>query len=301
MNERVYYEVDPFNRLIARTPPGRKSRIKKFRQVIYGRFRTGRDNAIFYEVNKSQGIDIPQKIRFSGDYSLTKEHDLIITLNKWNNQCEGNRLALKAKIIDAKSNEIALLVNSKLSENKGLAYIMRFYGSWQADKHNRLTFGVEKESNKIDPLILSGAWEINNNNEIVYNYGNDGQNLIFKGHWDINDRCRLKYVLGGKTDSGFNFRSSLGTLAPKGKKAYVAFDVGIGINGPRKPRRKVIFAGRWRIGAGKELILETSDIKESGLTLKFTKEMFNKKGIAYLESAVKDREFFTGGGIAFKW
>ncbi len=81
--DRVFYEVDPFNRLIVGKPPGRASRVKRFRQVVSGRFGTDENNALYYEVNKSSGLDIPQKIRFSGRYSLDKGHNLVMTLNKW--------------------------------------------------------------------------------------------------------------------------------------------------------------------------------------------------------------------------
>ena len=299
--DRVFYEVDPFNRLVAGGAPGRKSRVKKFRQIVYGKFRTDENNALYYEINKSQGLDVPQKIKFSGRYTLDKDHNFIITLDKWNNQCEGNKLTLKTKLIDAKSNEIALLVNSKLSENKGLTYIMKLYGSWQADKHNRLTFGVERENNKADALTLSGAWEINKNNEIVYKYGKDSQILIFKGYWDIRDKCRLSYILDRKINSGFNFKASLGTLAPEGREAYVTFNVGIGVSKAEKLHRKIIFSGKWKMAKDKELVLETSDIEEGGLAVRFTKEMFDRQGIAYIESILRDKERFIGGGIAFKW
>jgi len=300
--EKVFYEIDPFNRLIAgNLPGGRSSGVKKFRRVIYGKFSIGEDNSLFYEVNKSQGIDVPQKIKFSGRYSLDKSHNLIITLDKWNNQCEGNRLALKAKIIDAKSNEISLLVRSKASENKSLTYIMKLYGSWQADKHNRLTFGVEKDMGDTDSLTLSGAWDINKNNEIVYRRGKDSHVITFKGHWDIAGKRRVSYMLDKRLNSGFSFKSSLGGLAPKGRETYVTFDVGIGVSDARKLHRKVILSGKWKISKTAELILETSDVEEGGAALRFTKEMFDKNGLAYIESKLKDDERFIGGGITFKW
>ena len=254
--DRVFYEIDPFNRLIVGKPPGRGSMVKKFRKVVHGRFGTDENNELFYEVNKSSGIDIPQKIKFSGKYSLDKDRNLVITLNKWNNQCEGNRLTLKTKIIDANNNEIALSVNSKVSENKSLTYIMKLYGSWQADKHNRLTFGVERGRDAIDDLVLSGAWELNRNNEIIYRHGKD---------------------------------------------AYAVFDIGIGVSNARKLRRKVIFSGRWKMGKARELILETSDIETGGATLRFTKEIFDRSGAAYIESVFREKERFIGGGVAFKW
>jgi len=300
--DRVFYEIDPFNRLIIGSLPGaRKSKVKKFRQVVYGRFRTDENNALFYEVNKSSGVDIPQKIKFSGRYSLGKGRKFIITLNKWNNQCEGNKLVLNTKLIDAKNNEIALLVNSKVSENKNLTYVIKLYGSWQADKNNRLTFGAERDLGEIDNLTLSGAWEINKNNEIIYRRARDSQIITFRGHWDVADRCRLSYVLDKKTNSAFNFRSSVGTLAPKGKETYATFDIGIAMRGVKKLHRRIIFSGRLKMSKGKELVLETSDIEEGGLRLRFTKEMFDKNGLAYIESIIRDDERFIGGGITFKW
>jgi len=299
--DKVYYEIDPFNRLIARNPPGKASRIKRFRKVIYGRFRTDSDNAIFYEVNKSQGIDIPQKIKFSGRYSLDKSHNFIITLNKWSNQCEGNRLSLKTGIIDAKNNEIAFLINSKAGRNRGLSYVMKLYGAWRADKRNRLIFEVERDGGEADVLALSGAWEIGKNNEIIYRRDKNSQVITFKGRWDIAARGRISYALDKKMNSGFNFKSSLGTLSQNGKNAYLTFDVGINISDAKKLRRKIILTGRWKIDKNKELVFETADAEAGEAKLKFTNKMFSGNGLAYIESMVKGNERFAGGGITFKW
>lgn len=299
--DKVWYEVDPFNRLIVSTLPERRSRVKKFRKVVSGRFRMDAGNEPSYEINKSSDTDVPQKIKFSGKYSLDKEHNLVITLNKWNNQCEGDRLTLKAKIIDAKSNEIAFLINSKSGENKSLGYIMKLYGSWQADKYNRLTFGIERDKDDADSLVLSGAWEINKNNEIVYRCAKECQAITFRGSWDISGRNRISYALDKKINSGFNFKSSLGTFVSKGKESSLVFDIGIIISKAKKLHRKIIFSGKWKINKDKELILETSDIEEGGIRLKLTKEMFDKKGLAYIESIVRGRERFIGGGVVFKW
>ncbi|MDP2921411.1 MAG: hypothetical protein Q8O12_03475 [Candidatus Omnitrophota bacterium] len=301
--DRVWYEVDPFNRLIVAGPPGkeRRSRVRKFRRLVSGRFKIDTGNELFYEVNKSSDADIPQKIKFSGKYSLDKNHNLVFTLNKWNNQCEGNRLTLKTRIMDAKSNEITLLVNSKADKNKGLTYIMKLYGVWQADKRNRLMFGVERDPGRADNLTLSGAWEINKNNEIVYRRGKESQAIIFRGSWDISDRNRISYALDKKINSGFNFKASLGAVVSKAKDKSLVFDVGIGISKAKKLRKKVIFSGKWKMDKGKELILETSDAEQAGVKLKLTKEMFDKSAIAYIESIFRDEEGYVGGGIAFKW
>jgi len=301
--DRVWYEVDPFNRLIVASPPGRdrRSRVRKFRKVVSGRFRVDSANELSYEVNKSSGLDIPQKIRFSGKYSLDKNHNLVFILNKWNNQCEGNRLTLKTKIMDAKSNEIALLVNSRASGNKGLTYIMKLYGAWQADKHNRLTFGVERDIGQPDYLTLFGGWEINKNNEIVYRRGKESQAVIFRGSWDISDRNRISYALDKEINSGFNFKTSLGTLISKKRERSLVFDIGIGISKAKKLRRKIIFSGKWKMSKDKELILETSDAQQGGVTLKLKKEMFDKSAISYIESIFRDEERYIGGGMVFRW
>jgi len=299
MGTRVFYEVDPFNRLVVKQ--GRVSRLKKFRKVVTGRFKTDSNNALSYEVNKSAGLDVPQKINFSGRYKLDKEHNLVYTLDKWNNQCEGNRLTFKTKIIDAASNEIAFLINSKMDQNKRQVYIMKLCGSWMADRRNRLTFGIDRESGRIDKLTLSGAWEINKNNEIIYRHCRDSGVLSFRGHWDIRGRYRLNYIMDRKTDSGLFFKTSLGNIAPKGRDTYVTFDIGIGVSRTKKIHRRVIFGGRWKIDKTSELILQTSDIENGGATLRFTKEMFDRNGLAYVESIVRDKERFIGGGMTFRW
>ncbi|MCX5687291.1 MAG: hypothetical protein NTV71_01370 [Candidatus Omnitrophica bacterium] len=152
-----------------------------------------------------------------------------------------------------------------------------------------------------DSLILFGAWDINKNNEIVYRCDKDSNVITFKGHWDIAGKRRISYMLDKKLNSGFSFKSSLGALAPKGKETYVTFDVGIGISNAKKLRRKIILSGKWKISKTEELILETSDVEEGGVTLRFTKEMFDKNGLIYIESKLKDDERFVGGGVAFKW
>ena len=110
MKSRIFYEVDPHNRLILKRS-SKRSEIKRFRQVASGRFKTDKKNRLSYEVLKSPVSSIPQKIKFSGRYSLDEKHNLVYILDKWNNQYAGNRLRLKTGIIDARFNEIIFLLN----------------------------------------------------------------------------------------------------------------------------------------------------------------------------------------------
>ncbi|MFC1667492.1 hypothetical protein ACFL0P_06535 [Candidatus Omnitrophota bacterium] len=296
---KVFYEVDPFNRLIVKRVKG-KSAVKKFRQVIRGRFKTDNKNRLRYEVFKSSGIQIPQKIKFSGKYSLDKKHNLILTLHKWNNQIQGNRLRLRTKLISAKGDEVTFLLNSRMLREKRSSYTVKLHGLWHADKCNRLTFGVRKEMDKKYSLTLFNAWNINKNNEIVYTYGGDPQVVTLKGRWHIKDRYRLSYTLDKAVDSGFNFRTSLSQIAPRNKNTYIKFDVMIGVSKRKTVRRKIVFICKYKLNKGKNLILEVSPLK-GAIALKLTKEILTKNAMVYMESFLKDRERYLGGGVAFRW
>jgi len=300
MKPRVLYEVDPHNRLILKRAGAKGSKVKRFRTLVRGRFRTDGKNRLYYEVFKSSGKDVPQKIEFSGNYSLDKRHNLILTLNKWSNQCQGNRLRLRTKFIHADGSEAVFLLRSRVSEKMGRTYIMRLHGSWQADKNNRLRFGVKKEGDKTDGLTLFKAWKLNKNNEIVYSQGRDSRIITLKGHWLIRKRYRLGYILDKGRDSGFNFRTSLGQVVGKGKKTYVSFGVTIAVSKNTRIKRKIIFTARCKPGRGEKIILELSPCGRS-ITLKLAKEILNQKGLAYIESLFKDRERYFGAGAAFRW
>lgn len=298
MKSKVYYEVDPHNRLVIESPP-HKSNVKRFRKVVEGRFKIDAKNQLYYEVLKSSETDTPQKIKFSGKYSLDKKHNLIYTLDKWSNQCEGNRIRLKTKLMDAGKNEIMFLVQSRdPSKGKRRIYTMKLRGKWQADKNNRLTFTVDKQGDK---LILSNAWQINKNNEIVYRYGRQPETVALKGKWEIKDKYRLGYVLDKRLDSGFDFRASLGQIVPKKKKTYLRFDVIINASKRKRIKRKIVFCGTCKLAKDKKILLEFSPHKGKRLSLKLTKAILDKKGLVYIESFIRDKERYLGGGIAFRW
>jgi len=296
---KVWYEVDPHNRLIIKSPPG-KSRVKKFRKIVHGRFKTDNKNRLFYEVSKSSGIDTPQKIGFGGRYSLDKRRNLIFTLNKWGNQCQGNRLRLRTGIVNADAGEIIFVLNSKISEKKRHLYTMNLHGSWHSDKNNRLTFGVKKKNNKRDDLTLFSAWRLNKDNEIIYNCGPDANDITLKGQWRIVDRYRLGYVLHKGINLALNFKTSLGQIVPRAKKTYVKFDVAIDLSKKKRITRKVVFTCTCKLGKHRRIVLEVSPRMRKA-SLRLTKEILNKKGIAYIESFFKDKERYLGAGLAFRW
>ena len=266
-----------------------------------GRFKTDKKNKLSYEILKSSASSIPQKIKFSGRYLLNEKHNLVYVLDKWNNQYAGNRLRLKTGIIDARSNEIIFLLNSRQSKNKSSVYTMKLHGAWQADKHNRLTFGVKKGDGRSDTLTFFNAWKVNKNREIEYIFGPGENSIKLKGSWCIKKRGRLSYILDKRIGSGFNFRTSLGHVIPKRGKTYLIFNIIIEISKGKHIKRKIIFSGKWSVTKGRKIELELSPSRKKIITLKLTKDILDKKGIAYIESFLKERDRYLGGGVSLGW
>ncbi len=207
---KIRYEVDPHNRLIA-LKSGKESLIPKYREVLEGKFSIGKNNSLTYQLKKSSDYNLPQQIKLSGAWSLDKNHNLVLALDKWNNQCEGNRLTIKGSIIDVKSNELAFSVITKNSSGIDELYILQVAGSWQADEDNRLVFNAEREKGPVDRLTLEGIWEVNKHNQIIYTYTKTKtrlrkkeqatQTLTFKGWWDVTEEHRVSYILNNGLDS----------------------------------------------------------------------------------------------------
>jgi len=300
MSTRFSYEVDPHNRLIIKKGKG-ASDVKRFRKIVKGRFKVDPKNRLYYEVFKSSKSDIPQKIKFSGKYSLDKKGNLIFTLDKWNNQYAGNRLRLKTGIIDANDNELVFILNSKVSKNKRTHYMMRVHGVWRADRNNRIGFDIENGVNKVDNLRFFNAWRLNDNNEIEYRYKGTESNIRLKGSWDVGTKNRLGYILNKEIGSGFDFRTSVGRITAKKTKIYAKFDIVIEVSKRKKIRRKILFLGVWRLKRGRKILLEVSPGRRKNLVLKLRKDILGKKGFIFMESFLKKKEAYIGGGAVLEW
>jgi len=319
--EKISYEVDPHNRLIVKRT-GKPSNITRFRHILDGRFQITEDNSLVYHIKKSAGIDTPQQVRLSGNYSLDHDHNLVFTLNKWNNQVEGNRLIIKSELLDARDNELSFSVGTKDRKGKGKVYILSLSGAWQADENNRLSFEVKKEGNKTDKLILEAAWEINEQNQIIYNTGDN--TLIFKGNWNITDKDRIAYVLNKEIGSFFDFEVSI----ERPEANSLKYQIGIGF----KPEKKqLVIFGKWKIdknlgllfeveyekgnrkaitfggvcsfdtGKTLEIKLKNAKQKDLGMDLKLSKSILSGQGEAFIQALAsrKKLEFLSGAG--FRW
>ena len=334
--EKIRFEIDPHNRLVYEKT-GRKSKVPGFRTVVDGRFEIDKDNQIIYHVKKAQG-DIPQQLKLKGKWALDDEHNLALTLDKWGDQIAGNKLTLKSELIDAKDNMLAFSLTTKDSKNNTHIYIVKLGGRWQADKYNRFTFNVEKETGISDTLkgtgkiTLTGAWEVNKQNEIIYTYKKSTagkkektiKTITLKGYWDIAGKYRIKYVLNKEIESEFDFKVSVGKPAARG----LEYEIGVGAT----PSKKTItLFGSWKVSKNSgvsfempcaegnirsvvlggwakldenhklEVRLKNKKGEDLGIDVKLSRNIFEGQGEAFIRALKSQKEVSIVAGIGFRW
>ena len=333
------YEVDPYNRLILDRPGSKYSGLPRFRKAIDGRFLLDRFNNLTYRVKApvSEGEDIPHQVRLKGDWSLTDGHRLRFTLNKLGRQTLGDQLTLEGECIDTGGNSLLFAVTTTSKRGMRTTYVLELGGIWKADKRNRLSFHIRKESGRCNILTFNGAWEIDKQNKIVYRYEtadlatkkNRVHTLEFDGYWDIRDRYRISYLLGAGTDLSFEFKTSAGIF----KENYIQYEIGIGLKGYTRPAERVIMLfGRWFLkkdigvvfelkyadrktrqivfGAdfkitGKDTVslrLKSSENdKNIGAAIELSRKIFKGDGEIFLRALVSGRERAVYAGAAWQW
>ncbi|MCQ9206377.1 MAG: hypothetical protein NG740_00625 [Omnitrophica bacterium] len=332
--EKIRYEVDPHNRLVV-VRSGRRARLSRFRKVLSGRFRIGKNNALSYHIKSPvhHGANIPHQVKFKGKWSLTKNHNLRLTLNKWGRRTFGDSLTIKGDIISANKNSILFAVTSKTKENTRSIYVLDLKGAWQADKSNRLTFRVKKEKGKHDILTFDGVWKVDKNYRVTYSYerahllrkSKKMHTIVLQGHWDIKDKSRLSYVLDRNTNSAFNFKTGLGFFSDN----YIKYEVGIRLSERRRPvKRSITLYGVWKIRKNTGLTFEIkygdkkiraitfranasfakngavflrlrNELgKDMGVSIKLSRKILKGEGEAFLKALRSKREsnFFVGAG-----
>lgn len=328
---KITYEIDPHNRLIVKKR-GTASGVTGYRQILDGRFKIGKDNSLTYHIKKSSQTDIPQQVKLSGNYSLDKDRNLVLTLNKWNNQVQGNKLIIKGQLLDAKDDELSFSVGTRDSRGNGVIYILKLSGAWQADKYNRLSFNIKREKGAVDNLSLEGAWKINDNNEIVYTHTKSRlktkENILnvltFKGHWDITEKNRISYVLNKEINSMFDFE--VGFI--RATKSGMEYKISIGVTPATK---MLVLSGEWKLNERLGLLLEipyeggeiqgiafgatcrlsekdTLEFKlknrhgeDLNTNVRLSRKILKDQGEAFMEAAREGKEVSLLAGIGFRW
>jgi hypothetical protein len=332
------YEIDPHNRLVS-GKTGRKTDLAKFRKVIDGRFKIDKNNILSYHVKTPQfeTEQVPHQLKLRGKWSLTDNHDLRLTLDKQGRETFGDKITLQGEILEVKEHSLLFAVTTKTKENIQSTYTLNLRGWWKADRNNRLSFRVKKEKGAHDIFTFNGAWEINKNHRIIYQYEKARlirkkkkiHTLTFKGHWDIKDKFRISYALGKDTDSYFDFKTSAGIF----KKDYIKYEVGVGLVKRAKPIKQIVtLFGRWRLKKDAGLIFEVEyedkkihaitfgayaklttkdrisfklkndkDNKDIGVILELSHKILKGDGEAFLRALKSKRESAIYAGAGRRW
>ncbi len=336
--QKVRYEIDPYNRLIL-DASGMKSDLPKFRTVLDGQFKTNEDNNLIYHVKAPLLRDdkIPHQVKLSGQWTLTDNHELRLTLDKSGRETFGDQITLQGRMLDVKENSLLFAITTVTKENTQSTYVLNIEGSWKSDKKNRLSFHVRKESGKYDILTFTGMWEINKNHQIIYQYEKaelirkkkEIHILTFKGYWDIKEKTRISYVLSKDTDSVFDFKVSSGIF----KEDYIQYEIGIGSTRREKESVQTVkLFGRWSLKKDVGLIFEIeyennitkamvfgadvkltdkdtvsfrlkNDIenKDMGINLELSHKILKGDGEAFLRTLKSRRESSIYAGAAWRW
>jgi hypothetical protein len=278
----------------------------------------------------------PHQVKLRGKWSLNKNHDLVLTLDKWRRQRPGDELTLQGQIVAANASSISFTVTTRSKKNIATRSILKLEGKWQADGRNRLTFRVKKGEGRHDTLTFDGIWEIDKKHRIVYRYKKARllrkaileKILIFKGYWDIIKRNRLSYKLSLNGKSGFDFKTGLGFLT----KNYIKYELGIGISAKKQPvKRTITLYGKWKIRKNVGLLFEIEYEKEKakaiifgadaklskrdkvefrlknrlrkdlGLRLKLSRKLLKGDGEAFVKLLKSKKEAAIYAGMAWRW
>ncbi len=313
----VKYEVDPFNNLIVQG--GGESGVPEFRHVLDGAFKMGEDNSLTYHVKASaspdaEKIGLPHQIKFKGAWSINKNHELRLTLDKV--QRAGDSLTLSGEIVGAQSGSLLFAVRTTAARAGTSVKTLKLQGSWRADENNRLKFMVSKSEGPHDTLTFDGIWEVNRNKTLIYRYtkqrrdsGEEVSNgLVFKGFWDITDKDRVAYVLDYKKDSYFSFTTRM--IEFHGR--WIKYEIGLNVSFKDRPVKKSLtLFGRWKIRKNIGLVFEYETEERKYKSIAFAAEvspsgedtiLFKIKNKAGEDAGIEfklSRKFLEGSGEAF--
>lgn len=139
--EKIKYEFDPHNRLIA------KSELSGIRKVLEGQFKISENNSLSYHVKAPipESVKAPHQVKLKGVWSLTDEHQLRLTLDQWRRETFGDEITFQGEILDVKKNSLLFALKTESKDDLPVTYLIELAGAWQTDAQNRLTFRLDKE------------------------------------------------------------------------------------------------------------------------------------------------------------
>ncbi len=256
------YSIDSRNQLFIR-PPKEKVAIP-----VRGRFSIDKNNQLIYWLNEPASwrkkYDLPSRISFIGNWQLNPNYDLELNLAETKEQYKGERLILKGEIISIDRDTLVFEIISY--DKRGLSHIqlLKLSGFWQADESNRIRFMLKKKTSP-DILVLEGLWQMNRNQQIIYNYEKTdlktktktSHTLTFEGFWEINSVDRLTYILAHSSQSRFDFRVQIESPNLYPQEGVIKYRLGIGLRQIRPSQNKIIsLYGAWKFSRKIGLMFE---------------------------------------------
>jgi len=277
------YSINKNNQLLVSS-----SRRKK-PLVVDGEFSIDKKNRFVCWLNEPAAwrkkYNFPSKIVLEGNWRLNPNYDLELHLTESKGQFQEDILALEGEIISAEGD--ALVFELKARDKEGLSHlqILKLTGFWQADEFNRLIFKAEKKEAP-DILVLGGAWQMNQNQQITYAYQKAGlkrgdkfsYTITFSGFWRITAIDRLTYIISEGTGSRFDFRVQLESPNVYPKEGVIKYRLGAGIKELKNDNSQVIsLYGVWKFSRAVGLIFEMEYFKGEIHSLEFGAEVnFNR-------------------------
>lgn len=330
MQGKPLYQVSNDNQLLVKLLGESKYK------PVKGEFKIDYRNRLIYQVKESEEwhrrYDIPGKIIFEGEWSLSPNYDLVLKLEK--KEWRRKSLTLKGIILDAEKDFLSFKIKSRPSEGITRVTYLRLRGVWHSDRFNRITFEVRKRE-RPDVLIFRNAWQLAKNKEIIYTYEKlktrEKHVLTFRGYWELSDKNRLTYVIKGGSKSCFDFCVNLQTPNLYPARGKIKYRIGIGLKKRRK-ERLIVLAGTWKFSRELGLTFEmdygedrirrlhfssrlnlkgrdklifslyTRDNRPLGISITFRREELARKDYEYflrLRKEGKDTTIEVGGKIRF--
>ncbi len=252
----IRYRFDDANRLMVSRPGGVGDSLRPVR-IIEGRVTTDRRNRLVYRLDfppTTNGPAGPRRYNLDGTWGLTRNHELRLALHTAERR-RRQTVYLKGSLIEAKAHALTFALWRYERDGRRTTQRVSLTGRWQADRHNRLTFLVEKADGSADRLTFQSGWTVGRHHELLYRYRQrtDGrgrpstQTLRFAGVWDINRANRLIYRVDGSSDSAFEFRASLQTPSLNAREGRLVYQIGIGLSGGRTQTERVVLFGKWKL------------------------------------------------------
>jgi hypothetical protein len=294
------YAIDEFNRLLVS---------KGTRQyALAGEFKIEKSDLIFEPDRKSpllKELGLSQRIKFLGDWQLTEDYNLKLSLTENDYQYKDDELEIKGRIISGEAQELVFEAQCKKTPLQDKFVLLRLGGRWQANEFNELNFLVSKYKDE-DILRFRGTWSINQNQEITYVYEKPDRRrarraqefITLKGFWQINTKDKLVYILDLKNKSFLEFKVQLEEQNLRGEDAQIRYRLGMGVKELRQERVFSLF-GKWNIRAKKNISFEIDYGKRGLRAIDFGASVFLNKNNEFVFELKDRREKDLGFSITF--